>query len=140
MQRNAIKMTCFLKIATCMLYMLLLIVSDNVIAENIVRHACNTQATFYKIASNYSMNDANKITNATSDGYMGCVDLCIEYPLCKAFNYKAVKTNEAICELLHKDRTTNPNDIVSRAGWNYYDTGLFASQVRLYALLHYCHL
>ena len=98
-------------------------------AENIVRHACNTQATFYKIASNYSMNDANKITNTTSDGYMGCVDLCVECPLCKAFNYKAVKTNEAICELLHKDRTTNPNGIVSKAGWNYYDTGLLASQV-----------
>ena len=104
-------------------------------AENIVRHACNTQATFYKIASNYSMNDANKITNTTSDGYMGCVDLCIEYPLCKAFNYKAVKTNEAICELLHKDRTTNPNDIVSRSGWNYYDTGLYSTQVSFNEML-----
>ena len=97
--------------------------------ENIVRHECGVQATFYKVASNYAMIDVGNMTNATNDGCMGCVDLCIEYPMCKAFNYKAVKSDSGICELLHKDRTTNPNDVVSRKGWNYYDTGLFSSQV-----------
>ena len=102
---------------------------NEVICENIVRHDCNTQAKFYKVASNYAMLDATNITNTTNDGYMGCVDLCIEYPLCKAFNFKAVNNDDAICELLHKDRTTNPNDVISRNGWSYYDTGLFTSQV-----------
>ena len=128
-RKNMLKSKKWAHVGLVVILLPIMIMIGEVTCENIVRHACNTQATFYKIASNYFMNDANKITNATSDGYMGCVDLCIEYPLCKAFNYKAVKTKEAICELLHKDRTTNPNDIVSKAGWNYYDTGLFASQV-----------
>ena len=128
-RKNMLKSEKWARVGLVVILLPIMIMIGEVTCENIVRHACNTPATFYKIASNYSMNDANKITNTTSDGYMGCVDLCIEYPLCKAFNYKAVKTNEAICELLHKDRTTNPNDIVSKAGWNYYDTGLFASQV-----------
>ena len=102
---------------------------NELFCENIVRHDCNTQATFYKVASNYAMLDTANTTNTTNDGYMGCVDLCIEYPLCKAFNFKAVSKDDAICELLHKDRTTNPNDVISRSGWSYYDTGLFTSQV-----------
>ena len=96
---------------------------------NIVREECNVQAIFYKVASNFAMNDTVSTTKSTSDGYMGCVDLCIDYPFCKAFNFKSVRSANSVCELLHKDRTTHANDVVSRNGWSYYDTGLFSSQV-----------
>lgn len=98
-------------------------------SENIVRHACNSQATFFKVATNYSMNDNGKVTKTTSNSLIGCVDLCFQYPLCKAFNYKSVTTEESTCELLQKDRITSPNDIVPRGGWSFYDTGLFSTQV-----------
>ena len=113
----------------CCLFLVILAFAKCISGENIVRHDCNTQATFYKVASNYAMLDTANTTNTTNDGYMGCVDLCIEYPFCKAFNFKAVSKDDGICELLHKDRTTNPNDVISRSGWSYYDTGLFTSQV-----------
>ena len=100
-----------------------------VCCANIIREECNVQARFYKVASNFAMNDTVSMTNTTSEGYMGCVDLCIDYPLCKAFNFKSITNADSVCELLHKDRTTHPNDIISRNGWSYYDTGLFSSQV-----------
>ena len=114
---------------TCGILLAILANIACIYSENIVRHECGAQATFYKVASNYAMNDVAKITKTTNDGYMGCIDHCIEYPMCKAFNYKAMVNDIGICELLHKDRTTNPKDVVSRTGWNYYDTGLFSSQV-----------
>lgn len=99
--------------------------------SNIVRHSCNTQAAFYKVASNYAMTDESKVTKSTSDGPFGCMDLCIELPTCKAFNVRKISSSSSTCELVQKDRTTNPKDVVARSGWIYYDTGLFSSQVYL---------
>ena len=118
--------------------MLLLIVSISISlctistftnGENVERHMCNMQATFYKVASNYSMTDARNISKHTTEGLLGCLDFCIELNFCKAFNFKKVKENDAVCELLRKDRTTSASDIIPRKGWSYYDTGPFMSQV-----------
>lgn len=94
--------------------------------ENIVRHAFNnTQATFYKVASNYAMNDDRNISRVASSGLTNCIDFCVEYTPCKAFNYKAGKKDESNCELLQKDQAKNAQDIVPRPGWSFYDTGHF---------------
>ena len=106
--------------------------------ENIVRHLCNKQAVFYKVASNYSMIDASNMSQSTTDGPLGCVDLCIDLNVCKAFNFRRPKVGDAICELLTKDRTTHPNDLTSRDGWSFYDTGLFMSQVRFLSTIFMC--
>ena len=117
---------------TCIAFGALVFVATHIFGENIIRYSCNTEATFYKIASNYSMTDASKVTKSTEDGVLGCIDLCIELSVCKAFNYKSIGKNSATCELLQKDRTISPNDIFARSGWSYYDTGLFSSQVHKY--------
>ena len=114
---------------SCSAFVILTVTIASIHGENIVRDHCGVQARFYKVASNFAMNEAGNITKLTSDGYMGCVDLCIDYPLCKAFNFKSITNADSVCELLHKDRTTHANDVVSRNGWSYYDTGLFSSQV-----------
>ena len=119
----------FHKIRSLVVFNLMMAYIKEVYCANIVRDQCDVQARFYKVASNFAMNEAGNITKSTNDGYMGCVDLCIDYPLCKAFNFKSITNADSVCELLHKDRTTHPNDIVSRNGWSYYDTGLFSSQV-----------
>eukprot|EP00112_Aurelia_sp_Birch-Aquarium-sp1_P007965 Seg187.6 transcript_id=Seg187.6/GoldUCD/mRNA.D3Y31 product="hypothetical protein" protein_id=Seg187.6/GoldUCD/D3Y31 len=96
--------------------------------QNIVRHACGSQAEFFKIAPNHVM-DIAKTTKETSDGLSGCVDLCTEDNTCKSFNYKRSETSNTICELLTDDRNTKADKIIAKAGWDYYDTGLFSSQV-----------
>ena len=98
--------------------------------QNIVRHACGSQAELFKIASNHIM-DIAKTTKETSNGLSGCVDLCTEDNTCKSFNYKRSETSNTICELLTEDRNTKADKIVAKTGWDYYDTGLFRSQVSL---------
>ncbi len=100
-------------------------------AQNIVRNACQTEATFYKIASGHAMVDAKSFIFESSAGITGCIDGCIENKTCHAFNTKKLQAGGAMCELLPTDRNTKPNDIVAKVGWNYYDTGLYASKVRL---------
>ena len=79
------------------------------------------------------MNTA-KTTKETNVGLSGCVDLCTEDNTCKSFNYKRSETSNTICELLTDDRNTKADKIVAKAGWDYYDTGLFRSQVSLDSL------
>ncbi|XP_065059432.1 uncharacterized protein LOC135686947 isoform X2 [Rhopilema esculentum] len=104
------------------------ILSLSVTAENIIRHQCGTEATFYKIASNHSLNNGdNTVTLTTSEGVSGCIEFCVKNESCKAFNYKTISPVESICELLSNDRNTK--DVVAREGWSYYDTGSFSSQI-----------
>ena len=105
------------------------IFSLTVDAENIVRHSCGTEGTFYKIASNYAVNEANAETKMTSEGVLGCIEFCVKNESCKAFNYKKVSLVESLCELLQNDRNTKETDVAPRDGWSYYDTGLYSSQV-----------
>ncbi|XP_065053606.1 uncharacterized protein LOC135682574 isoform X2 [Rhopilema esculentum] len=105
------------------------ILSLNVNAENIVRHSCGTEGTFYKIASNYALNEANAATKTTSEGVLGCIEFCVKNESCKAFNYKKVSPVESLCELLQNDRNTKETDVAPRDGWSYYDTGLYSSQI-----------
>ncbi|XP_065052619.1 uncharacterized protein LOC135681903 isoform X1 [Rhopilema esculentum] len=105
------------------------ILSLNVKAENIVRHSCGTEGTFYKIASNYALNEANAAIKTTSQGVLGCTEFCLKNESCKAFNYKKVSPVESLCELLQNDRNTKETDVAPRDGWSYYDTGLYSSQI-----------
>eukprot|EP00795_Rhopilema_esculentum_P000362 gene362-10023_t len=113
------------------------ILSLSVTAENIIRHQCGTEATFYKIASNHSLNNGdNTVTLTTSEGVSGCIEFCVKNESCKAFNYKTISPVESICELLSNDRNTK--DVVAREGWSYYDTGSFSSQVGLASTVENC--
>ena len=104
------------------------ILSLSVIAENIIRHQCGTEATFYKIASNHALNNGdNTVTLTTSEGVSGCIEFCVKNESCKAFNYKTISPVESICEPLSNDRNTK--DVVARERWSYYDKGSFSSQV-----------
>ncbi len=97
--------------------------------QNIVRNACQTEATFYKIASGHAKVDPDAFTFESVFGLMGCVDGCTENDTCHAFNVKKLQTGIAMCELLPADRNADPDGIVAKAGWDYYDTGLYSSKV-----------
>ena len=95
-------------------------------ATNIVRNSCGIQAAFYKITSDHAMQIANTVQKKSNGDVTGCVDFCVENYTCKAFNYKK---STKICELLHYDRNEKATSVNPKTGWNYYDTGLYSSQV-----------
>ncbi len=101
------------------------------IAENIIRHSCGSEVEFYRIASDHALADQMSFTFESTTGLTGCIDACVGNSTCKAFNAKKITENNAQCELLPNDRNTNAAGIVARAGWHYYDTGLYASKVIL---------
>ena len=70
-----------------------------------------------------------------------CIETCLSNSTCRAFNTK--KAGNAVdCEHLTRDRNTHPGDIVVASGWNYYDTGLYKTQVRVNVvpLIQHCIL
>ena len=99
---------------------------SRIYTQNIVRQSCGIQAPFYKIANDHAMKSMHAILTQATSSLVGCLDLCVEQQNCKAFNFKRSTLS---CQLLKVDRNTNAIDIEAKAGWDYYDSGLYSSNV-----------
>ena len=91
-------------------------------ARRISKGTCGSDAVFYRVATNYILDEEPISKNITKD-LNDCVDICIELPTCIAINLRKRQDSTAECHLLKDDHASKPNKLKAKNGWSLYFTG-----------------
>ena len=91
-------------------------------ARRVSKTSCGSSAAFYRIAKDHALNEEPISRNITTD-LEECIDLCIEEAKCKAMNTHYRDDGKMDCHLLKDDHMSKPKKMITKQGWNIYDTG-----------------
>ena len=110
-------------------------------ARRVSKTSCGSSAAFYRIAKDHALNEEPISRNITTD-LEECIDLCIEEPKCKAMNTHYRDDGKMDCHLLKDDHMSKPKKMITKQGWNIYDTGskAISRTVSSFFIFHLLHL
>ena len=101
---------------------ILLLIIVIVKSRRILKGTCGSNAAFYRVATDYIL-DEEPISRNVTDDINECLDVCVEVPTCVAFNTHKRQGSKVDCHLLKNDHISKSNKLKSLKGWSFYFTG-----------------